>query len=365
MKSFNLKYLSLLAAFVSYEGLAEQVTTMPPIELVGKPLTIEQIKQKRKEGRRKLRATIENKEVTANVVKVNNNAGPTFLKDINNISAPSGKPSFIEKPVKPSFLDKVKAKWKPNLEYDLKPKGNIAVPVAAGLTNRISTNFKMVAIKTHDDNSIIELEDGIIYITLKRLAPVGLLIFEEGVPSSAVNVTLFPFDGMLPTMVDVNVKTTKEMKLKGKSFREYLEKEEKIALATKSITIDKYIDKYTNRINMLLTTVAKGEIPRGFTLTTKINKKDAVNPCSMPIENVIAQQIIGGREIIDVVLVKNNSNRVYTVKEEQCYHNDALAAAVFQRSLLQPGQYTEMYILRDKMFYHNQKSNKTRPVLVN
>jgi conjugal transfer pilus assembly protein TraK len=386
MKLSSIKALSIVVATTVLSGTSAHVLAQENDALMSSPVSIinngalstQEIEAKRKATqvtreavRNKLVATMNDASVEG---KESNLGDNEFLNNVIATNAITGEvatesnliSATTRRPVKKkeTFLDKVKKGWKPNLEFNLDPKGNIAIPVAAGLTNRIATNFKMIAVKTHDDSSIIELEDGMMYITLKKIAPVGIMLFEEGVPESMVNVTLFPFDGMLPTMVDINVKLDWAMRQKSKVFREDLDKKDAIALATKSIVQDKYVDKYTARIESLLSSVAKGDIPSGFTLSTEIPKELAMYPCAMPITNRIAQRIIGGREIIDVVLVTNDSNRVYTVQEKQCYHNDAMAAAVYQRAMLQPGQSTEMYILRDKLFVSNQKQNKTRPVLV-
>lgn len=91
-----------------------------------------------------------------------------------------------------SFMDKVGESYAPVQKLTLKPGDNVMVPVAVGLTNRISTNFKMAAVKTHEGESVIEVEGGVVYITIKKLMPVGLFIYEDGVTDNAFAITLVP-----------------------------------------------------------------------------------------------------------------------------------------------------------------------------
>jgi conjugal transfer pilus assembly protein TraK len=72
---------------------------------------------------------------------------------------------------------------------------------------------------------------------------------------------------------------------------------------------------------------------------------------------------MGGKEVIDVVLIKNTSSSVYQMREEMCASDDVLAVALYRKSYLQPGEEMELYILRDKFFEREQKRSARRPRL--
>lgn len=77
------------------------------------------------------------------------------------------------------------------------------------------------------------------------------------------------------------------------------------------------------------------------------------------------QRIVGPREVVDVVRVRNNSNRAYTIREQSCESRDVIAVAIYNKALLQPGEATEVYILRDKMYKNTINTKSTRPRVYN
>jgi conjugal transfer pilus assembly protein TraK len=264
-----------------------------------------------------------------------------------------------------SFLDIVKSKYKPTQNLsNLEPGANIAVPVAVGLTNPIITNFKMVAARTHDEESVIELEDGRLYITLNSLKPVALMLFEEGVPESMINLTLVPMEAM-PVVVNVDVNLSKTMQYKGANHRAEIKEQE--ALAEASLTEGYVANVETDRvarIKQILKPVGKGEIPQGFSLSHDVSKA-MHQPCGLTISQQVLQRIVGPREVVDVVRVQNTTTRPYTIREQMCESRDVMAVAIYNKSLLQPGEATEVYILRDKLRQSIVNTNSKRPRVIN
>lgn len=263
-----------------------------------------------------------------------------------------------------SFLDIVKSKYKPiqNLT-DLKPGANIAIPVAVGLTNPIVTNFKMVAARTHDEESVIELEEGRVYITINTLKPVALMLFEEGVPESMINLTLVPMEAM-PVIVNASVELTKSMNYKGIEHRRNLKEQEAIANAVQSEDYTIAESDRISRIKDILKPIGRGEIPRGFTLSHDTSKA-IPRPCGLTISQKVAQRIVGPREVVDVVRVKNTTTRPYTIREQMCESRDVMAVAIYNKSLLQPNEATEVYILRNKLQNSPVNTNSKRPRVIN
>ncbi len=263
-----------------------------------------------------------------------------------------------------SFLEVVKSKYKPIQELkNLKPGANIAIPVAVGLTNPIITNFKMVAARTHDEDSVIQLEDGRVYITLNSLKPVALMLFEEGVPESMINLTLIPMEAM-PVIVNAHIELTQSMTYKGIEHRRDLKEREAIAKAVDNNPAANNESERVGRIKQILKPIGRGEIPQGFTLSHDISKAMA-KPCGLTISQKVMQRIVGSREVVDVVRIQNTKQRPYSIREQMCEARDVMAVAIYNKSILQPGEATEVYILRDKAPKSAVNTNSKRPRVIN
>ena len=89
------------------------------------------------------------------------------------------------------------------------------------------------------------------------------------------------------------------------------------------------------------------------------------HPCVFGIANETKQRLVGARELIDVVLVQNDSNKPYTIKEEYCSSQDTVAVGVLDKAQLNPGEQIEMYIIRDKLWLQQQERLQTRPRVTN
>jgi conjugal transfer pilus assembly protein TraK len=249
--------------------------------------------------------------------------------------------------------------YSPTQTYDLNPMDSIIIPVGQGVMNSIVTNYKMIAVKTSHKTGLYEPEGGFLYATIRTNERVGLILFEEGVPESQIAVTLVPIDAP-PSVININVAMTEAMNTKSRAFQKEIREQEASVLAQQEQTY--YSMERTQRIIQMLTPVAQGDLPRGFSLSTDI-PKEHMKPCAVPIYQHTGQRLMGGKEVIDVVLVKNTSNGVYQMREEMCASDDVLAVALYRKSYLQPGEEMELYILRDKFFEREQKRSSRRPRL--
>lgn len=258
-----------------------------------------------------------------------------------------------------SFLDKVAQTWRPTQEFSVKPKDNIMIAVGQGLMNTISTNLMMLTAKTNDELSTFEIDQGYLYVTVSSTNPISLVLYEEGVLDSQVSITLVPVPAP-PTIAKVNFELTPAMKQKSLEFQKQIKLEEQ-QLAGQS-QLDTKHDSHTTRIIDILRPVAQGDIPRGFGLTPDI-PDNFRHPCQMSIFHRTEQRLISGNDIVDVVLVINDSDRPYNIREEMCLTNGTLAVALFEKAYLQPRESSELYILRDKRQELEQQRRQRRPRL--
>lgn len=263
-----------------------------------------------------------------------------------------------------NFASALQASYKPVQNYNLKPGENIAVAIAAGLMNRIKTNFSMVAIRTSDEESIIEASNGYIYFTTNSMNPVGIMVYEEGLPETAISLVLQP-DNNPPAMVNVEVELTGNQRYliaQRKRERDRLKKIEDLANVNEE---QLNTASHVARLKSMLLPISQNGIPKGFTESVEI-PETITKPCSVAIRQKTAQRYAGSREYIDVVVMYNQSSYAYQIKEEQCLSRDALAVAFVDQSILQPGESTEVYIVRDKLYVEKrEKNNRRRQISAN
>ncbi len=273
-----------------------------------------------------------------------------------------------------AVVDKALEIFKPKVELMVAPGEPVTIAVGVAQSNRIGFNFNKLEVVTSDIRTPILTDGGYMYLTPSVAGkPIGLLVGEEGMPETMVNVLLLPAN--VPQVVaQVDVLLTKEMKQKrsriiadakakeAKAAAELAEIEEQLEQGESKLRTN--TDPYADRINDLLITVAKEDIPQGFSLRlqNQVPEKD-LYPCDstkLVMYHQTVQQLESSKEIIDIVKVTNDLNGVRSVEDDYCISPGVLAAATFRRSHLQPGQSTEMYILRDKLYSKKQLKAITR-----
>lgn len=262
------------------------------------------------------------------------------------------------------FLARIEESFSPEQKFDLKPGRNIIVPVGQGFNNALRTNFKSLSVKTSADSqaAVLQVEGGNLYVTLRNMQPISLLLSEDGVLESEVSVVLVPISAP-PAMVDINIEMTPSMIAKAVEHQEALERERQLeeALNNQHMQRDQRISTHANNLIALLKPIAKGNTPNGFSITNDI-PSHMTKPCQISVFHQAGQRLTGARELIDVVLVHNDSDRVYHVREEMCLSDGALSVAIFPRAYLQPGEETEIFIIRDK-YFQPVEQRVTRPRL--
>ena len=330
----------ILIASVHVSGVIAQerpsIPVQPMVEQVqSKPLTEEQVP-----------ATRQNKV----------NSPP---KTIDTVYEQAFPPVVSEPAARGSFIDEVMKRWKPTQHYSVSPKDSIMVPVGKGLMNTFSTNLTMLTAKTNDESSTYEINEGYLYVTVNTEAPISIVMYEEGVLESQVSVTLVPVSAP-PTLVEMSFNLTDEMRQKAHKYKAEMELNAKINTHAPTLQTQ---NSYQQHITSLLLPVAAGDIPRGFALSPSVPDKVRY-PCSMTIFHEAKQRLISGKFVIDVVHVINNTDSVYQVREEMCLARYVKAVGLFEKAYLQPGEESELYILRDKFTEEKDTRRNRRPRLI-
>ena len=271
-------------------------------------------------------------------------------------------PSLPEQTQSPNktgtFLDEVMKRWQPTQRFSVKPKESIMIPVGQGLMNTFSTNLSMLNAKTNDETSTYEIDEGYLYITVNTEQPISLVLYEEGLLESQVSVTLVPVPAP-PTLVEIDFELSDAMLDKAKLYKKEYELNERIQSQSQPIQGS---NPYQQYISDLFLPVARGDITRGFALTPSIPDQSRF-PCAMSIYHETKQRLVSGKHIIDVVHVVNDSNQTYQVREEMCLGKYIKAVALFEKAYLQPGEESELYILRDKQAEEKEIRRPRRPRL--
>ncbi len=243
--------------------------------------------------------------------------------------------------------------------YDVKPGGNVVIPVAIGLLNRIATPFSDARVRTANDGEIFT-ERGDVQVAVDNYATINVFVSENGVPDSTVSLTFVPRAKIPPTTASLKIpvsgKLAKDLRHAKQKAMWALDDGNGSGVDDKGVT-----SEHSKRLKKIMKSVAQGEIPNGFALE---DEKSAVHPCSMPLEQVQGQQLQGSRLTIDVYRITNRSRQIQEVREEACYRPRVLAVATYPETVLQPGQSTELYIVKAKNSRGLVENGRKRPSLV-
>ncbi|MGB3251505.1 TrhK [Buttiauxella gaviniae] len=263
-----------------------------------------------------------------------------------------------------------KNRYKDVQRVTLPPGGNMVLPISRGLQNRISTTFKNASVSTSTlaEEASIFVNGGDVFISTNTDKPIGIMISEDSVPESTFNLTLMPLD-VPGAMISVNTALSPKMEAKREktldeqNYQQMLERSQQEDMQPS----DPRQDDHKQRVINLLTPVALGEVPSGFSLQEdRLSRIPASeqSPCHFNMYAKMGQRLVGARELIDVVLVKNDKPYGQVVADQQCLADGVIATALFDKAYLQPGEETELYIIRDKLFQERQTRVTTRPSLI-
>ena len=286
-----------------------------------------------------------------------------LLKMAQSAQTQAAQPMPQNTTIADEWAEQAKKKYTPVQNVTVRPGGNIMLPVAIGLMNTIRTTFKHVSVKSSDPDAILEADGNVIYVTVNTRNPVGLLIMEDGVPGTAINITVLPTDVPV-AMINANIPLTPEQQQQAEDHQAQIKEQDMVEKANTEEKEIKRSDRYTERMKEILKTTALGSVPAGFTLSSDEMEKMIPayrHPCVFNIYNETKQRLVGSRELLDVVLVQNDKQTPFSMKEEYCASQDTIAVAIMDKATLQPGEQTEIYIVRDKQWLKNQERFQTRP----
>lgn len=268
----------------------------------------------------------------------------------------------------------MRKKFKPIQTVELNEGGNATIPAAKFIMNSVRTNFKEVDIRTSDPDVTVNVEGSFIYFVTENDAPFNLLVFEKGIPESQVNMTIWPLN-VLATMIELNVKLSNKTKNmlnqkyarirvdKREQEKRIRDKESELMLSTDP---EMLTNPYEQNIHNLFAQVAGNMTPKGFDFVKNIPDENRY-PCRFEAKSEAKQRLVSSRRIIDIVLVTNvHHGKKVTLREEQCWiDDDVIATGILNRATLEPGQKTEVYVMRDRLYFERIRQRRDRPSLIN
>lgn len=288
----------------------------------------------------------------------------------NNISVPQAQPSMT--PFEKMQREMAK-KFKPEQAYKLRPGANITIPAAKYILNSIRTSFNEIEAKSSDPNVVVQVEGNFVYFTSDNDAPFGLILFEKGVPETQVNLTVWPLN-VMPAMVDMKVSYNKSLQT---TVNRTLSEREQSEIDTEARIRDKESElalsklpasknsPYLEQMYQVAAQIAAKQNPTGFDLQTNI-PQHARFPCTFGTYAETKQRLISSRQIVDVVLVHNQTRKNIILQEQECWHGkDVIGTGILNKATLAPNDKTEVYVVRDRLYELRRTQRNERPSLIN
>lgn len=243
---------------------------------------------------------------------------------------------------------------------DVAPFETKIIKASQGMFNTIETGFKNAKIITANE-STVKVVKGKLLISPNDKNPIGLVIHEKGLPEISYSVTLLPMD-IPPTTTVFNLKKNAETQAIFDSFymsqQVAAEQPDEADVALESFKFKN--DPYTNNLLELLTTVAKADVPRGYSVA-EANELRRCDGFDAHIKEILK----GGSMEVKLAVVKNTSNKIINVDSMACYEKGMLAGAPYPRYKLYPGQETELYLVEKVTTGQKMAQKKTRKRLIN
>ena len=220
-----------------------------------------------------------------------------------------------------------------NNTISVTPGINQIVTIAIGHTNRIVTPFSRPEVNstslTGSDDVLIK--DNVVYVTSSKSAPISLFITDKGNENLAISLTLLP--RKIPS---------REVKLLLNTANVEL------TYGSKEAEIWEKSQPFVSGISATLQEIALQRIPNGYQLSD-IPRNYKLPVCSAEGFNVdFAQgQLLAGSKLHYIIgKVTNVSAHPLEFKESSCGGYDIAAVALWPENILNPGQSSEIYIVR-------------------
>lgn len=214
----------------------------------------------------------------------------------------------------------------------IKPGINEIIPISVGHANRILMPFSSPQIRT-TSNASFDIEGRAVYVTsTEEGRPITVFVTEKGDSEFALSLTFVP-KRMPP--VEVTLQIDNAYAASGYKPN---------AKAKKWETSHPYL----TTLREVLRSVAMGELPQGYTMHENpyLHGFNGCNQPGLEFDFASGQSVDGHQLRVNVGVVTNITDQPIEFREPACADFDVKAVSSWPYSLLQPGQRSEVYVVR-------------------
>lgn len=219
----------------------------------------------------------------------------------------------------------------PPAELTIKPGRTEVLSIAGkGQLNRLVTPFARPYVRTTAQGTTTSVEGSVIYLATVTSEPVSLFIMDEGDELNAISLTLNPRD--IPAA---------QVRLKLEGYQAAVLRPASIEQA-QSFEVDQ---AHTETLRSVMKALAMGEVPPGYGITQFNGKAPLVLDCLIDGVQILPAQLVTGANLqVVVARVQNTSQWPVELDESQCASDYTLGVAAWPRTVLQPGEATELFV---------------------
>ncbi|KAA0574603.1 hypothetical protein FZ983_27265 [Azospirillum sp. B21] len=217
------------------------------------------------------------------------------------------------------------------IDLHVQPGVTTLVCVAVNHLNRIVVPWTNPVVRTVSSVNV-EVHGNVIYMSTAATEPASLYVLREGSEDVAVSLTLVPF--RIPA---------RELRLKISQ-----DAMPTVQPDTGAAAKWEQSQPYVETLLAGLAEIARGRVPQGYQLR-RASDQDRTPTCALPTglsANFRNGQVLVGANLeISIGLLSNNGSAVDLV-EPWCVTSQVVAVAFWPRVHLNPGERTEVYIVR-------------------
>lgn len=233
-----------------------------------------------------------------------------------------------------------------NQKVDAEPGLNEIVQISRGHPNRVMVPFNEPEIRTTSNDAEISAKGSVIYVATKSARPVTLFVTPKNNDRVAISLTLVP-KPVPPQQIEVELEGQYQSDIvqSNPKARDWEER-----------------TPYVDTLISVFKELAKNDLPQGYTLRDPQSHEQAstcsVDPRRGDVSFETAQIVEGHNITVDVVVATNEGNRPVEVVGSQCAGDGVMGAAEWPRSVLEPGEKTEVFVARQRLDEREAENNR-------
>jgi hypothetical protein len=303
----------------------------------------------------------------------------SFTKPATDARDPSDSPQVTSQPETPSALSDPQSELVVQLsaprgpiEYDIPENmklvslngngkgvingsnsGTYVVRAPALYFSLFTLPFQPKAKTPFPEFSEIVIEDGVVMIAPKTVAPVNVVLYHPDKPSLSVSLVVIPDSTTAPADVRVNFNKNSIPESKRQENKNGVVVDgHRIARIRKknSATVSEYErgNAHTEILKKINVDLAKGFLPDGYELNVISEGPSGVLCGDKRLVGTYVQNMIGEQFEVDVFNIKNAGKEYVTFVEENCYRSGVSSVQFNPSSILRPGSSAELIIIHTK-----------------